>query len=52
MDRNRIIALSATAIIALLLMMVMMVVHISVSTTDREWPPRHDGEVAVAEDEQ
>lgn len=52
MDKNRLIALSATCIIALLLMLLMMVMHISVSAFDREWPPRHDGEVAFAEDEQ
>ena len=52
MDKNRIIALTVTCIIALLLMVLMMVVHISAGALDREWPPRHDGEVAFAEDEQ
>ena len=52
MDKTRLIAPSATCIIALLVMVLMMVVHISAGALDREWPPRHDGEVAFAEDEQ
>ena len=53
MTRPRIIALSATAAIALLIVLLLHTGTLTVGAIDREWPPRHDSEVAIAEiDEQ
>ncbi len=51
MNRPRIISLVMTALIAVLIVVMMLMVKISVDTTVKEWPPRHDGEILVAEDE-
>lgn len=47
-NRPRFIALVSTAIIALLIVVLLGTLSITVDTTKREWPPRHDGEVALA----
>lgn len=47
-NRPRFIALVCTAIIALLIVVLLGTLTISVDTSQREWPPRHDGEVALA----
>lgn len=47
-NRPRFIAIISTAIIALLIVVLLGTLRITVDTTVREWPPRHDGEVALA----
>ena len=41
------IALVATAVIALLVTVLLATLSVSVDVSDRQWPPRHDGEVAM-----
>ena len=51
MNRPRIIAAGLTALIAILTVILLCVIKLSVDTTVREWPPRHDGEIAMADEE-
>lgn len=46
--RARYIALVSTAIIALLIVVLLATLSVSVEVPTHEWPPRHDGEVAMA----
>lgn len=50
--RARITALIGTAVTALLIIVLLGCMTLAVDTTPREWPPRHDGEVALAPEEQ
>lgn len=52
MTRPRIIALSITAAVALLIVLLLHVGTLTVGAFDREWPPRHDSDVAIAEVEE
>lgn len=51
-NRPRLIALAATAIIALLIIVLLGSLSVSVETIEREWPPRHNNEVALAPEEE
>lgn len=50
-DRPRAIAALLTAVIAVLAVLLLRLMTISADMTPREWPPRHDGEIAVADEE-
>lgn len=49
MKRPQAIAAAITALAALLTVLLLHVLTVSVDTTEREWPPRHDGEVTLAD---
>ncbi len=49
MNRPKLIALVLTALVAALVLVLLTVVKVHVDTSVREWPPRHDGEVTLAE---
>lgn len=51
MNRPRITAAVLTAIIALLTVILLCAFKLTVDTTVREWLPRHDGEIAVADEQ-
>lgn len=52
MNRTRAISLGITAVIAVLLFLWLRFAHITFSERIHEWPPRHDGEVVIVDDEQ
>lgn len=52
MNRPHIIAAVATAIIALIAVLLLNVWHLSAGTSQREWPPRHNSEIALATQEE
>lgn len=53
MTRQQTIATVTTGIAVLLILLLLSAVHLSVTVADREWPPRRDGSIALAEpDEQ
>ena len=49
MKRPGVIAAAVTAAIALLCVLLLHQITLAVNTSAREWPPRHDGEIALAE---
>ncbi len=51
MKSPRVTALIATIVAALAAVWLLCTLHLSVTVPDREWPPRHDGEIAMAEDD-
>jgi len=52
MNRPRAIAIALTATITVVVLLFLRFTTISLDATQREWPPRHDGEIAMADDEQ
>lgn len=51
MSRTSYIALGLTALIGGLIVLWLLLVKIHFTETVREWPPRHDGEVALADEQ-
>lgn len=51
MKSPRLIALIVTVAVALLTLLLLNTLQLTLSVPDREWPPRHDGEIAMAEDD-
>lgn len=52
MNRPRAISLALTALTALVIVLLLMYTKIKVNSTQREWPPRHDNEVAIAQEDE
>lgn len=51
MSRARKIAILITAVIAALLFLWLRLAHLHINMSTKEWPPRHDGEVLLAEEQ-
>lgn len=51
MNRARTIAIIITAVIAASIFVWLKLAHIRLSVSLREWPPRHDGEVVLADEQ-
>lgn len=49
MNRSQAIAAALTALVALLTVVLLRFMTVSVDNTEREWPPRHEGEVTLAD---
>lgn len=52
MNRPRAIALCATLLIAVATVLLLRFSTLTIDATPRRWPPVHDGEIALADDEQ
>lgn len=50
MRRRQYISAGITALLALVTVCALMVMHLAVTEADREWPPRREGSIAMADD--
>lgn len=49
MNRNQAIAAALTALVAIVVLIALRLITVHVDSRLRQWPPRHDGEVTLAE---
>lgn len=51
MNRQQVIALVATLLLAIAVVILMHVTHLSLASTERTWPPQRQGQVSIADEE-